>query len=118
MKRFKAELLQIPGIGPHKARGIARKRIKSMDALADLSPDDLLDLPGVGPALAAGIQDFFAADVPETPSARLVSRGSERLRAGMRRFRHRVYRLADDFTHAFESAVISVGDRCFGSQGL
>ena len=108
MKAFKTDLLQIPGIGPHKAKSIVKGGVKTMRMLSSLSVEDLCEIKGVGPVLAEGIHQFFHGPAVEAPAA--VARPS--WTAQIRTF---VAELATGLKQAFELSVVSMGDACLGT---
>ena len=52
-------LVAIPGVGRVRARRLYDAGFKTLEALANASPEELLRVPGIGPSTAASILEFF-----------------------------------------------------------
>ncbi|RFU42366.1 NAD-dependent DNA ligase LigA [Actinomadura logoneensis] len=53
--------LSIRHVGPRAAQDLARA-LRSMDAIADATEEQLAEVDGIGPTIAASIKDWFAVD--------------------------------------------------------
>ncbi|NED53072.1 hypothetical protein G3I24_19520, partial [Micromonospora aurantiaca] len=53
--------LSIRHVGPSAARDLARE-MRSMDAIANATEEELAAVDGVGPTIAASIKTWFAVD--------------------------------------------------------
>jgi len=118
MKAFKTDLLQIPGIGPHKAKSIVKGGVKTMRMLSSLSVEDLCEIKGVGPVLAEGIHQFFhgpAVEAPAAPAAAVAAPAAVARPSWTAQIRTFVAELATGLKQAFELSVVSMGDACLGT---
>lgn len=117
MKALHKELMQIPGVGPHKAKLLARSGVRSLADLAERSEEELLALPSVGPHLASVMRAHADALAPgKEAAARAAAPGSSD--SGLlRRLQSGASRRLENVRRCFETAAVSVGDRCFALLG-